>query len=460
MANLEEIVNDIEAWNKKSADGNIDVKEIDLLVSSYLVISHELLFKDPEFIVRMQRALGRAIIIYSYYKSPVYNKLIDFSVLDQEKCLDLVKGAFQVNKFDLLDKKIWYTNDFESTENKTSGTTGEPFKYKVWNDVFVPVEKYRHYGEILKEFNLTGPINVLYMVSGFNALNYNTIQHGKAKIKFLEGKDITNYVAKILVSHGSDQATVHHISFDEEAYFNIKDYCDFVVKYSKTHQIDVLLASGGFFELLCTHLITNESSEYPFLYKLLSNTGDRVNEDTLDFLVESGVANYWSDHMRCWDGGAGFFTCKENRYHLMEDLSFVYSDENEKMMSIDFFSYPSPFLNYANGDYCFIEEKWEQCKCGRWYRPFKFLSRRPRSNRTRSGMYYDTQKIHKYLTEKYKVKFVSYQDNLISIEDSTLNVETKEAIVRDMAKEHIGVHFFTHKNLRAFISMQKTTGGG
>jgi hypothetical protein len=55
------------------------------------------------------------------------------------------------------------------------------------------------------------------------------------------------------------------------------------------------------------------------------------------------------------------------------------------------------------------------------------------------------------------VKFVSYQDNLISVEDSTLSDESKVNIVRDMAKEHIAVHFFTQKNLRSFITMQKVS---
>jgi hypothetical protein len=454
---LETILSGIDEWNSAAAEGTIDVQEIDLLLNTYLTLCGDLTKTDPDTIVRAQQILGRAITTYAYHRSPVYRDLIDISVLKDKKCLNLIRNAFQVNKFDLLDKSRWYTEDFSSTENSTSGTTGAPFKYKVWNDAFVPIEKDRHYGNVLDEYGLTGEVNVLYMVSGFKPSNSTVVEYGKAKIKVAEGDDIANYVARILASHGRTGAKMHHIEFGEDAYFNIKDYCDFLVKYSQDKKIDVLLASGGLYELLCTHLITSESTEYPHLYKLLSNTGDRVNRDTLEFLVEAGVANNWCDHMRCWDGGVSFFTCEHHTYHLLEDLAYVYSDESDKLVSVDFFSYPSPFVNYSNGDYCQVEEKWEKCDCGRWHRPFKFMNRRPRSNRNRSGSYYDTQRVHKFLTEKYDVKFVSYQDNLISVEDSTLSDESKVNIVRDMAKEHIAVHFFTQKNLRSFITMQKVS---
>jgi phenylacetate-coenzyme A ligase PaaK-like adenylate-forming protein len=80
--------------------------------------------------------------------------------------------------------------------------------------------------------------------------------------------------------------------------------------------------------------------------------------------------------MRCWDGGATFFTCKYNTYHLLDNLSWCDEYEN-KLISTDYFSFPSPFVNYWNGDYCEIKSNYKRCECGRLYRPFKFLQSRP-----------------------------------------------------------------------------------
>jgi hypothetical protein len=454
---LRKLLQDMNILNGKMSDtGVTNAKEIDLLVQSYLGFQGTLMKTNPETIKSAQKVLGRMMIIYAYYNSPVYQDIIDASALKSPDCLDLVKGAFSVAKSDLLDKERWYTPDFASTESSTSGTTGAPFKYKVWNDAFLPIEKEFHYKAVLDEFGIGEGAKVLHMVTGFNAAKYNDYDAGAAKIKVATGENIPNFVARLHCSHGVEGADMHHIQFEESAFFNIKDFCKFVVDYIQKNEIDVLLASGGLFEILCTHLITDETNTFPHLVKLMSNTGDRVNVETLQFMAEAGVTDDWCDHMRCWDGGATFMTCKNHVYHLMDDLALVYNDDQGKLMSIDFFAYPSPFINYWNGDYCEVEAEYKLCDCGRWHRPFKFLNRRPRSNRTKNGNFYDSQKIHDYLTTTYDVQFVSYQDNIISVEDSSLTDETKKSIVQDMAKEHIAVHFFTQKNLRAFASIAKT----
>ena len=42
--------------------------------------------------------------------------------------------------------------------------------------------------------------------------------------------------------------------------------------------------------------------------------------------------------MRCWDGGATFLTCKDNNYHVLDNLSYCYEKEN-KLISTDYFSF-------------------------------------------------------------------------------------------------------------------------
>lgn len=80
--------------------------------------------------------------------------------------------------------------------------------------------------------------------------------------------------------------------------------------------------------------------------------------------------------MRCWDGGATFITCREGNYHILDNLSYCL-DEEKKLISTDYFSFVSPFVNYWNGDYCQIDSNYKRCDCGRLFRNFKFLDSRP-----------------------------------------------------------------------------------
>ena len=89
-----------------------------------------------------------------------------------------------------------------------------------------------------------------------------------------------------------------------------------------------------------------------------------------------GRADHVCDHMRCWDGGATFFTCKYKNYHLLDNLSWC-EEADGKLISTDYFSIPSPFVRYWNGDMCSISKSYKRCECGRLYREFEFLENRP-----------------------------------------------------------------------------------
>jgi hypothetical protein len=81
--------------------------------------------------------------------------------------------------------------------------------------------------------------------------------------------------------------------------------------------------------------------------------------------------------MRCWDGGASFFTCKHGTYHLMDNLSWCEQGPNNELICTDYFNLASPFVRYWNGDYCKIEKEYSRCSCGRLYREFELLESRP-----------------------------------------------------------------------------------
>ena len=81
--------------------------------------------------------------------------------------------------------------------------------------------------------------------------------------------------------------------------------------------------------------------------------------------------------MRCWDGGATFFTCKHRNYHLMDNLAWCEEGPNHELICTDYFNLASPFVRYWSGDYCRIAKEYQRCECGRLYRDFEFLESRP-----------------------------------------------------------------------------------
>jgi hypothetical protein len=96
-----------------------------------------------------------------------------------------------------------------------------------------------------------------------------------------------------------------------------------------------------------------------------------------------GYAGNVCDHMRCWDGGAGFWTCLHGTYHLMDNLSWA-EESDGRLVCTDYFNLAAPFFRYWNGDFCRITDTYQRCECGRLYRDFEFLENRPFALKGRS----------------------------------------------------------------------------
>jgi hypothetical protein len=111
------------------------------------------------------------------------------------------------------------------------------------------------------------------------------------------------------------------------------------------------------------------------LCSLVSNTNERLLPSDREFLLE-GRADHVCDHMRSWDGGATFFTCRHGTYHLMDNISWAEEMEG-RLVCTDYFNIASPFVRYWNGDYCRIGKEYRRCECGRLYREFEFVESRP-----------------------------------------------------------------------------------
>lgn len=311
---------------------------------------HDLMTKDEETVRKCTEAMRYNIEGWARSNCPSYP-------LDKP----------YVSKADLEDKYGWYVDSLshESMEvNTTGSTSGVPFKYMRWHPMFHMVEWDYHYNVVLDEFGVRERPNVLYFFSE----HYKS--RGTEPIVCFGG---SSHLA--MNNHGSNRASVvHYVNFavyqrDPEYFFR------YLFEYVKTHEIDVFFTSPPQISSMCNYIrkfgVRNK------IGYLLSSTGDRILPADAHFLfVQNKYFDHVCDHMRCWDGGATFFTCRHRNYHLMDNLSWV-EEIDGKMICTDYFNLASPFVRYWNGDYCKVGKEYKRCDCGRLYRDFEFMESRP-----------------------------------------------------------------------------------
>ena len=246
------------------------------------------------------------------------------------------------------------------SQTRTSGTTGKRFAYLIDSRYYDYLEYYCHYQAVIREFFDYKPKSIFYFMAN--------------PIAITRGHKINDNIKEIITkptiySHGLRDVTVQTICFNNLT----SKYLNNVVEQVSNKGIDVILSDGAHINALC-NFIKNTGKTFK-ICKLLSNTNEKVLLEDLEFLKDNGFIDNWCDHMKCWDGGASFITCKHNTYHLLDDVAYCHSIDG-KLISTDYFNQVSPFVNYWNGDYCDIDDKYEKCECGRWYRQFKFVKNR------------------------------------------------------------------------------------
>jgi len=339
MRNTQGVKNFIYKWDKKELpDKNV--------LYDYIPLCKSLLYEDENIVRETIEILKKNITLWSKKLSKVYSN--DLPIFD---------------KNNLGDKNNWYVKELlhESANMATSGsTTGLPFAYLRWEPFLYNIEAENHYDLILDEFEIKQSPDILYF---FNTSMYD------ANTPVTVRSDSKNFMEH----HGlKRKATTHYVNF--KMFIDDKDnFLNLLLSHLVDNDIDVILAPGPAINSLCNYMRKNLISFE--LCNLLSNTNEKILHEDILFLFENRVKNI-CDHMRCWDGGASFFTCKDHTYHLMDNLSWCEEIE-EKLVSTDYFSLPSPFVRYWNGDYCKIENEYKRCECGRLYREFEFLENRP-----------------------------------------------------------------------------------
>lgn len=171
-----------------------------------------------------------------------------------------------------------------------------------------------------------------------------------------------------------------------------------------------MLSSGPVINRIAEYIKKHDFKKH-FCY-LLSHTSEFPILRDFEFLKSNGNISYNCDHMRCWDGGASFFTCKNGTYHLNDNFAWVIEGPDNKMISTDYFNLASPFINYWNGDLCEIDSEYRKCSCGRYYRPFKMLQNRP----------FALKGTTKLTAIKEQISQLSFKRDLIQVQFENLRV--------------------------------------
>lgn len=333
----------INKWKDADAPGKD-------LILEYMNICKNLMFQDEDVVLNVIDILKKNINKWALNKSEVYRNKSDF-----------------LKKSDLTQKNKWYVSDIsgEGYSAKTSGsTTGMPFEYLRWETVFHEIEWDNHYNIVLDEFNVSSSPHILYFFSSFYKTKDKEIIHCPGG-----SSELT------MNNHGSTRApTVHYVNF-EMYKSDAEKFFAYLFDYLENNQIEVFFASSPEINSMCNYL--RKFGVRKKLSYLLSTTSERLLPEDAVFLLEGGYFDHICDHMRCWDGGATFFTCKHRNYHLMDNLAWCEEGPNQELICTDYFNLASPFVRYWNGDYCRIAREYHRCECGRLYRDFEFLESRP-----------------------------------------------------------------------------------
>lgn len=373
---------------------------------------HSLQYLGGDKITTVCRHLSRELAKYAQNNSPVYRT--HMGVID---------------KSHLLDKEKWYVGGFQAHAATTGGsTTNGRFHYTRWATHYNQIEGEAHYRAVLNEFGIDRPAQILYLM-----LDQTDDRDSDTLVN-------VHRTDNILISHGQGKhATVHEIVKNRLYYHDYFGFYDAIFAYLNEHKIDVILAPGQVITALAWN--ARRLRQTAPICRLLSNTGDKVSREDLDSL--EGIVPHWCDHMRCWDGGITFMTCKHGTAHLIDGLAWTRSDKKGRLISDDYYSLPSPFVNYWNGDYGTVGTEFKRCQCGRYYRDFQI-------SRTRSVV---MAGVHNHEIRDQILKTTVDTSGIIRAENSGtfLRLFTKRPYSTDerrqirLALPHLEINFVTEE---------------
>lgn len=345
MRDISRIEDSVSAFLSKWRSPNRPSPE---MARDYLDICGSILMCDEDILLEVTSILRRNMESWVLEHSPVY-----------------LRSRPYYCKEDLQDKSLWYVHaaSEDSMDTHTSGsTTGFHFMYRRMKSTFERVEWDNHYDMVLDEFGIGPSPHLLYFFP-------NHFKKSGEDPVFCEPSP-----QPYLNSHGrSRRAVVHYANFelyksDPNTFFSG------LFGYLSENPIDVFFSSGPQISSMCHHI--RRLGRSAKVGALLSQTNERMLQEDAEFLfVRNNYFDSICDHMRCWDGGASFFTCRAGNYHIMDNLSWC-EEMDGRLVSTDYFNFSSPFVRYWNGDVCSLGSKFERCECGRLFREFEFVDNR------------------------------------------------------------------------------------
>ncbi len=317
----------------------------------------DILFQKPDVIESIKESLTQAISKFASENSIAYQSLIP----KPDKIFS--RNDFSTNPEEWVSRSI---NKKLLLKQHTSGSsTGKPFAYFNHSKYFFLIQDLAEFSIIRKEFRLpVENLKVLSLIQWPGTPEFDTF--------FLETKNLNK--GNMFNSFGANSFETSFINFNDYQK-DLDIWHEKLFDFLDDKYFDVVLSSGSIINLL-----TNYIKKYNFkknFCHLLSHSTDPVRHEDFTFLKQNGNINHFCDHMRCWDGGATFFTCEHGTYHLHEGLANIRQGKSNELISTCFTNVASPFVNYHNGDYCKLSSDYKLCSCGRYYRPFEFLESRP-----------------------------------------------------------------------------------
>lgn len=320
----------------------------------YKLFCKSLMYQDPKVISLVVSKLRKGLEKYSKSQSKTYQDHSEEKIYDRKNII----------KDDWIVKNL--PSDRIVKHNTSGSTTGEPFSFYYDNRHWSYVQKNCEFDLIREEYNLCN--------KELQILNL---------IKHQSNPEVDNFYLRVekykpsnmFSSFGAENFVTYFVNWDDYM-IHPNDWHDKLLDFLDSAPFfDIILSSGPVINILNRYIRKHEFSK-SFAY-LLSHTTEFPRKEDLQFLKNNGNIMHYCDHMRCWDGGASFFTCKFGTYHLNDNFAWVTQGNDNKLISTDYFNTAAPFINYWNGDRCKIESDYHKCECGRWYRPFKMLENRP-----------------------------------------------------------------------------------
>lgn len=375
---------------------NYDFKNYELMLDFYFKkLAEDLLYQSPDIITAVTKKMKEGV--FAYAESTHRNKKIGEGFYDKSS-----KPG---------DGIIVNGDESRILNFSTSGSsTGEPYLYFHDAKYFSKLQDQSEFGLIKKEYGIQkNNISVLMLINWPGSPSIERFSETRKNFQ-KENK------------YNSFSATEFETTFlNYKNYQNIDWWYNNLLNLLSDKYFDIVLISASYLNFL-TKYIKNNNFKHKFA-NLICQTSEFLIEKDFNFLKENGNVNNASNHMKGWDGGANFFTCKYGTYHLNDAYSFS-EDWGGKLITTDYFNLVYPFLEYWNGDLCKIENEYKKCSCGRYYRPFSFTKSRE------FGIKGKATKEREFIQKAKKLEFFNEKLEYVQYSSSNIFISLKEKLTK------------------------------